>query len=357
MARRALLLGLACLLCASLSAGARVGKFDESLGEETLTSGRKSTHKKNLLNDRPIIGILSQPGDPAPDGMSYIAASYIKWVEAAGARVIPIMYDLTDDEIRERFNVINGLLIPGGGAKLEPGHRFYDTADLLVGLAIEANDAGDYFPVHGTCLGMETLSIIFSKNYTLLTKFNAEDAPAPLFYTDEATNSHFIKSLPADVVYNLQNYPIAMENHMNGLSMVSYQENRPLRDFFKVLSLSLDKDGAPYVSTMEAHQYPITAVQWHPEKNAFEWSPELHIPHSPDAVRMCQEIANFFVSEARRNLHAAKEEADEDDLLIYNWVPHYTGKRTVPGFERDFVQAYFFERGTRSDKHGNTQSA
>jgi gamma-glutamyl hydrolase len=54
------------------------------------------------LNDRPIIGILSQPGDPAPEGYSYIAASYVKWVESAGARVIPIEFDLTDSEIEER---------------------------------------------------------------------------------------------------------------------------------------------------------------------------------------------------------------------------------------------------------------
>jgi hypothetical protein len=31
----------------------------------------------------------------------------------------------------------------------------------------------------------------------------------------------------------------------------------------------------------------------------------LHIPHSPDAVEVTQEVANFFVSEARKNTHAA----------------------------------------------------
>lgn len=35
----------------------------------------------------------------------------------------------------------------GGGASLKPGHKFYDAASLLVELAIEANDNGDYFPV------------------------------------------------------------------------------------------------------------------------------------------------------------------------------------------------------------------
>jgi hypothetical protein len=52
-------------------------------------------------------------------------------------------------------------------------------------------------------------------------------------------------------------------------------------------------------------QYPVYATQWHPEKNAFEWPTFLHIPHSPDAIEVSQEVANFFISEARRNTHAA----------------------------------------------------
>lgn len=32
-------------------------------------------------------------------------------------------------------------------------------------------------------------------------------------------------------------------------------------------------------------QYPVTATQWHPEKNVFEWATHLHVPHSYEAVR------------------------------------------------------------------------
>lgn len=49
-----------------------------------------------------------------------------------------------------RFATINGLLLPGGGADLRPGHMFYDTAARLVELAVAANDKGDYFPVSGS---------------------------------------------------------------------------------------------------------------------------------------------------------------------------------------------------------------
>lgn len=50
------------------------------------------------LNYRPIIGIVSHPGDGATGrlsnatNVSYIAASYVKFAEMAGARVIPLMY-------------------------------------------------------------------------------------------------------------------------------------------------------------------------------------------------------------------------------------------------------------------------
>lgn len=31
-------------------------------------------------------------------------------------------------------------------------------------------------------------------------------------------------------------------------------------------------------------QYPVTATQWHPEKNTFEWATHLHVPHTFEAV-------------------------------------------------------------------------
>lgn len=50
------------------------------------------------LNDRPIIGVLAQEQSwylhtkyPEENYTSYIAASYVKDVEASGARVVPIM--------------------------------------------------------------------------------------------------------------------------------------------------------------------------------------------------------------------------------------------------------------------------
>lgn len=69
-------------------------------------------------NERPIIGVLSQPAvfgeagesfsvhdiDPSvPSSSTYIAASYVKWIEQTGARVLPIMADDPDDVIERKF--------------------------------------------------------------------------------------------------------------------------------------------------------------------------------------------------------------------------------------------------------------
>lgn len=62
----------------------------------------------------------------------YIAASYVKWIELAGGRVVPIPYNGTTDEMDTIFSRINGLLLPGGGAEVSAG------ATYIVKKAIQA---------------------------------------------------------------------------------------------------------------------------------------------------------------------------------------------------------------------------
>jgi hypothetical protein len=54
----------------------------------------------------------------------------------------------------------------------------------------------------------------------------------------------------------------------------------------------------------KTHQAPCLPLS-PPSRPPSEWPTFLHIPHSPEAVVMGQEVANFFVREARRNQHAA----------------------------------------------------
>jgi len=68
-----------------------------------------------LAHNRPVIGVLAQPtdGDLQQYGASYIAASYVKFVEGAGGRVAPIDYRWPADKLKKSFMSVNGLLFPG----------------------------------------------------------------------------------------------------------------------------------------------------------------------------------------------------------------------------------------------------
>ena len=71
-------------------------------------------------------------------------------LQSAGARAVPIVYDAPRAEIAATVEKVNGLLLPGGGAPITPGHKFYDTVAFLVNLTKAANDAGEYFPVRSS---------------------------------------------------------------------------------------------------------------------------------------------------------------------------------------------------------------
>lgn len=69
-----------------------------------------------------------------------------------------------------------------------------------------------------------------------------------------------------------------------------------LNQDYRLLSTSKDDDDVEYVSTVEHRTLPFYGVQWHPEKNLFEWSFS-SIPHTRPAIRAAQYIANFFVEQ------------------------------------------------------------
>ncbi|KAI3355446.1 hypothetical protein L3Q82_018282 [Scortum barcoo] len=272
-------------------------------------------------NDRPIIGILAQHiPDPAPNRTSYIAASYVKFLEAGGARVVPVKIDQPLEEYKRLFNSINGILYPGGGVSLLSS-SYERSAQIFYELAIEANKRGDYFPIWGTCLGFEQLAVLTSQN-TLLAKTNTQGMSLPLNFTNEIKDSRLFKKFPTELMKALATEPLTVNAHRWSLGVLSYNTNNELKKFYRVLSTNTDGN-VEFVSTMEAYDFPIYGTQWHPEKNPFEWK-STFIPHTETAVLTTMYMAEFFVSEARKNFHRFESKEEERKALIYNYNPVYT---------------------------------
>jgi len=98
---------------------------------------------------------------------TYVIASYVKFLETGGARVIPIPYFADQKTLKHLFESVNGILFTGGSIDLdintplpnrnESFNLYTSAANYLYSLAMEANDKGDYFPIWGTCQGFQLL--------------------------------------------------------------------------------------------------------------------------------------------------------------------------------------------------------
>ncbi|XP_049874002.1 gamma-glutamyl hydrolase A-like isoform X2 [Pectinophora gossypiella] len=303
------------------------------------------------VNDRPIIGVLSQEQSfylhtkyPEENFTSYIAASYVKDVEASGARVVPIMIGRDRSYYENIMSKINGVLFPGGATYFNQSNGYADAGQHIYEIAMELNDAGDYFPIFGTCLGFELLIILASgrgEEENRIRCYSYDNLP--LNFTNDFRRSKMFAGAPADVIEMLANENITVNAHQFCIVDENLKSHNLIHDW-QVTSYSHDAHGVEFIASIEHRRYPFFGVQFHPEKNSFEWKLSKNYPHSMNAVRANRYFMDFFVTKCRKSSHSFANAAEENQYLIYNYEPFFTG---VLGSA--YHQCYLFEpRGTVS---------
>lgn len=209
-------------------------------------------------SERPIIGILSQPiidkllhkFIPYSKNKSYIATSYVKYVQAAGARVVPI-YDTYDKKnLSLIFNSINGLLLPGGGSSLKKS-KYIKTVKRLMKLAIDFNENGGYFPVFGICLGFEAMHVYFEKNQNFLSPLDVENKSLPIKLDESFVTSRMFFNLTKELRNALEKKGLTANFHKEGIHPSWYKRNDRLGSQYRLLATSVDRAGKPFVAAME----------------------------------------------------------------------------------------------------------
>jgi len=253
------------------------------------------------VNNRPIIGILDQD---YVDGSkrTFIAASYVKWVESGGARVVPLFYEKWDaDQMVSMLKNLNGVLFPGGGVKMTG--KYYDQLKVIFNYAKQSNENGVYFPIWGSCLGSRELLCIVADNTSIIDgPFDSTDLPLPMQLTTTAEQSKLIQAMPADVKTIGVGENVNINTNPYALALKHFNDIPKLGDFFNVLAASDDRIGFTFVTFIEAKNYPFYGTQFHPEKIQFEWMKDTEVDHGYDAVEFNSWLARFFVNECRKSL-------------------------------------------------------
>lgn len=104
---------------------------------------------------------------------------------------------------------------------------------------------------------------------------------------------------------------------------------------WKILSTNEDINGLEFISTIESANYPFAAVQYHPEKNAYEWKENQNNPHTAEAILSTRHFFDWLVKEARKSNHSFMTFEQEYDALIGNISPVYTAPHNF-SFEEVF---------------------
>lgn len=236
-----------------------------------------------IRDSRPVVGVLTLPNGPLhsvnPDANSYIVASYVKHLESAGLRVAPLYYNATNQETEFILSRVNGVLFTGGSARfLEKRNdtlhltQYVTKAKFIIERVLHYNEQGIYYPLWGTCLGMELIHFIISEDFCL-QKYDGWNYTSNVLFTYKALQSKMLANADNKLFYYMTNYNITAENHRWGINPSLYRgnflsDNPQVGDFFDILGLSIDKQGAVYVSISEAKNYPVYTVMFHPEKPA-----------------------------------------------------------------------------------------
>jgi len=294
-------------------------------------------------NTQPVIGILTQPTDDNQKiyGDQYVVASYVKWIESAGARVQFVYYDAPQEDLKTLLTTqLNGLLFAGGDADIVDG-QFADTARYLLSLVMQINLKADYFPLWATCQGFQQISIYMANDSSVLIKRPAENILMPLNFTEDATVSRVLSQAPDTVWAALTYENITINAHNYGVDPSSYVSNSFLYNNFSVLATNMDTTGHEFVSLVEGRSYPIYGSQFHPEKNAFEWDQAWNVDpnaHIDDAITTMQYFADVFVKEARKSQHNYTNGGlKSTGMLSMQSTPVYTGN-----LDPYWDQTYFF---------------
>uniref|UniRef100_A0A224XK60 folate gamma-glutamyl hydrolase n=1 Tax=Panstrongylus lignarius TaxID=156445 RepID=A0A224XK60_9HEMI len=291
--------------------------------------------------ERPIIGILAQETSPPikrhfPGYSSYISAAYVKGVESSGARVVPIFIGKDESYYRTLIKSLNGLLLPGGNTWFYSSNGYADAGDILFETAKEMNNGGIHFPILGICLGVELLLYLDNNKKEYRTNCHSKNIALPLEFLPNYKCSKLFGSAPGDVLRILREEAVTLNQHRFCITAKNLTEYG-LDSRWRALSQNIDlKNDVVFISTLESIDYPFAGLQFHPEKNAFEWRPDLHNPHFPDAIKSARYFFDWIVNESRLNNNKFNNTEEEDAALIYNYQPTFTKRKLI------YDQLYLF---------------
>lgn len=230
----------------------------------------------SAASDRPIIGVLLQEISEALDRLypgkydTYVPASYVKWVESGGARVVPIWTGRKKDYYKNLMLKLNGVLFPGGNVDKKEKGGYAEAANYIVDIAVEFNERKDFFPIFGIGLGMDHMIYLTNDGKDVTSDCHAQALSASLILGRNSTRSALYKSSSDHIKKLMTLHPIAVLNARRCYLKSSFEKSR-LGELWIPFSYNYDSEKTMIVTSVEHRFLPFYGTLFHSEKIPFEW--------------------------------------------------------------------------------------
>jgi len=318
-------------------------------------------HKNNQLEEankimkinknNVIVGILTislNSSKEKIDATSYLAQSYVKWIESTGARVIPIQFDLPLPIIVSLLHQVNGLLLPGGGIGGDKKRKLFYMSRLqfIINFITRQNLIGNYFPIYGICLGYQLLMMavlektpeLALKNYYELVNISrlrfSGEKNIHLQKISKKDNNSLIGPFVNDIftdkdATNFKNNQSVYFFHQYIFSMTG-KYMKKIREI-AIPTVIVKHNNKDYMCGYQFKSLPYFATLFHPEKNFFVWTQD-NIPRNIYSNKISYELSNFFINECKKNYNIYKTGTDQTSGLFienYDLLSHDNILRTL----------------------------
>lgn len=272
---------------------------------------------KTFKPHSPLIGIISTPNPPNGTNItekSYIWEGYIRWIEQTGARIIPIHPWYNQSYVDTILSKVNGVLFLGINRIINISNNYEKFGSYIIDKAIEMNKKNDYFPIFGICFGYELFLAHIANDNNIIREFDAMKIMVPSELAPNATKSKLFSNFNKKDFDNISKLPITYQIHRRGISLEDFDKFESVKKFFTVTSYALDKNGKKYINSIEAKDYPIYGIQYHPEVSPFARADGFEFNHTIGAVRISQLHSLLFLAETEKNLHKETNNKVLDNL-------------------------------------------
>lgn len=274
------------------------------------------------INSAPTFPVIAVMSIPNAESVESVKATWVRWLQASGADVIAIHTWTTEAEIDELLTKVNGLVLPGNEALIDITAPYYKTATYIVNKIISIyNDSRGAKNIPLLAIGndLSRLGAIISSRTHFVSDILMKK-PNELRFTQKAKASIIYRELQEDDWNNLEKLKLVVNHFEKAIPLEAFKIDYYLRNYFNVLTTSINEDNKEYVSSYEGKKYPLIALQYHPEEIAFEVDKSIEIPDNGEATKASRFIGNGFVFYARQ---ANTNKMTDEEKHNYSFIDPY----------------------------------